>query len=214
MGSRIKVGVVDTGIDYSHPDLRGAIGKGINFINRSLLPYDDNGHGTHIAGTIAAYSSASGIIGVAPRAVIHPVKAFDAHGSAYVSDIIEGIDWCVQNGVNIINMSFGMKTYSNLLDIAVTSAYQSGAVIIASSGNDSMKGSVDYPARLPKVISVGAITRNSKIAPFSNRGRRIDIYAPGEKKSSPPGWAGGTTSLAALPWPHPMCQGSWRLCWP
>jgi subtilisin len=180
-GNRVRIGVIDTGIDFNHPDLLHSVARGVNLLNRNFLPFDDNGHGTHIAGTIAAASNQNGIIGVAPRAVVHPVKAFDYNGSAYVSDIIAGIDWCVQNDLDIINMSFGMKTYSKSLEYAVLNAYQSGKIIIASSGNDGRKASVDYPARFIKVVSVGATTRNNKIAPFSNRGPSIDIYAPGER---------------------------------
>ncbi len=181
MGSRVKVGVIDTGIDYHHPDLQRSISRGINLLNRSLPPFDDNGHGTHIAGTIAAASRKNGILGVAPRASIHPVKAFDYSGNAYVSDIIAGIDWCVQNRLDIINMSFGMKTFSKALEYAVLNAYQAGTIIVASSGNDGRKATVDYPARFQQVVSVGAVTRTNKIASFSNRGKRIDIYAPGER---------------------------------
>ena len=117
-GHRIKIGVIDTGVDYHHPDLRIPWPRGINLLNRGMLPHDDNGHGTHIAGTIAAANSTAGMIGVAPRALIYPVKAFDHNGSAYVSDIVLGIDWCVRNKIDIINMSFGMKTRSKaLLDV-------------------------------------------------------------------------------------------------
>ncbi|WP_206438405.1 S8 family peptidase [Paenibacillus whitsoniae] len=189
VGKNIRVGVIDTGIDYKHPDLKNSISHGINLLNRRVLPYDDNGHGTHIAGTIAATGRYSGIVGVAPRAIIHPVKAFDQHGSAYVSDIIAGIDWCVQNDLDIINMSFGMKTYNPTLEQAVMNAYYNGKVIVASSGNDGRKKSVDYPARFPQVVSVGALTRLGRIAPFSNRGKQIDIYAPGERVYS--AWLGG-----------------------
>ncbi|UKS25640.1 S8 family peptidase [Paenibacillus sp. HWE-109] len=181
VGQNIRVGVIDTGIDYNHPDLRNSISRGINLLNRSMLPFDDNGHGTHIAGTIAATGRHSGIVGVAPRAIIHPVKAFDNSGSAYVSDIIAGIDWCVHNDLDIINMSFGMKSYNRSLEQAVMNAYYRGKIIIASSGNDGKKKTVDYPARFPQVVSVGATTRLGKIAPFSNRGKQIDIYAPGER---------------------------------
>jgi subtilisin len=180
-GQMVKIGVIDTGIDYSHPDLRHCIGHGINLIHTSMPPLDDNGHGTHIAGTIAAAGTPQGIVGVAPKATIHAVKAFDRNGSAYVSDIIAGIDWCVQNDLDIINMSFGMKTYNKSLELAVKNAYRSGIIIVASCGNDGRKAFIDYPARFPHVISVGATTRNNKVAPFSNRGRKIDVYAPGEK---------------------------------
>jgi subtilisin family serine protease len=127
--------------------------------------------------------------GVAPRSLIAPVKAFDRNGSAYVSDIILGIDWCVRNGMNIINMSFGMKTRSKALLSAVNNAYNSGVIIIASSGNDGKLRSVDYPARYPQTISVGATNRQRKVASFSNRGAYIDIYAPGDK--IPSAWLRG-----------------------
>lgn len=180
-GHNIKVGVIDTGIDFGHPDLRHSVSRGINLLARSMLPHDDNGHGTHIAGTIAAANQLYGMVGVAPRAVIHPVKAFDHNGSAYVSDIILGIEWCIRNRMDIINMSFGMKTRSRALLAAVQNARRSGIVIVASSGNDAKRKSIDYPARFPQTVSVGATTRMRRIAPFSNRGSLIDIYAPGDK---------------------------------
>ncbi|MCP1310064.1 S8 family peptidase [Paenibacillus tyrfis] len=180
-GERVRIGVIDTGADYTHPDLRHCLSRGVNILNRQLPPIDDNGHGTHIAGTIAAHTRHRGIIGVAPQAVLHPVKAFDQHGGAFVSDIIGGIDWCVSSGVDIINMSFGMRTYSKALEAAVLSAYRSGIIVVASSGNEGNQAQVDYPARLRQVIAVGATTRKSRIAPFSNIGKQINIYAPGEK---------------------------------
>ncbi|MHA6482067.1 S8 family peptidase [Paenibacillus sp. strain BS8-2] len=180
-GHRVKVGVIDTGVDFNHPDLKHSLLRGINLLSRSKMPYDDNGHGTHIAGTIAASNSMHGMIGVAPRALIAPVKAFDHNGSAFVSDIILGIEWCVRNGMDVINMSFGMKNRSKALLGAVTNAYNSGVIIVASSGNDGKLRYVDYPARYPQTISVGATNKFRKVAPFSNRGASIDIYAPGEK---------------------------------
>jgi subtilisin len=180
-GRRIKIGVIDTGVDYSHPDLQRSVYGGINLIHRHLLPMDDNGHGTHIAGTIAAASQHTGIVGVAPHGAIHAVKAFDYNGTAFVSDIIQGIEWCVRYHMDIINMSFGMKNHSNALESAVRNAVYSGKVVVASSGNNGKMNQMDYPARFPQTIAVGATTRNHKIARFSNRGQRIDIYAPGEQ---------------------------------
>lgn len=180
-GAQVKIGVIDTGIDFSHPDLQHAIGGGINLIHHHMLPIDDNGHGTHISGTIAAASQQAGIIGVAPQASIYAVKAFDHNGTSYVSDIIQGIEWCVRNRIHIINMSFGMKTHSTALEEAVRTAYRAGVVIVASSGNEGRKGFVDYPARFRHTIAVGATTKGRRVAPFCNRGKQIDIYAPGEK---------------------------------
>lgn len=183
-GSRVRIGVVDTGVDYLHPDLRGRVSRGVNLLDRLMLPADDNGHGTHIAGTIAASNSESGIVGVAPQAIIHPVKAFDHNGTAYVSDIVLGIDWCVRNRMHIINMSFGMKNRSKSLHDAVRNANRAGIVVVASSGNEGKQAGIDYPARFSQVISVGATTQHKKIAPFSNRGKSIDLYAPGDKIKS------------------------------
>ncbi|WP_027086375.1 S8 family peptidase [Cohnella panacarvi] len=180
-GYRVKVGVIDTGVDFRHPDLRHSLERGINLLHRMELPQDDNGHGTHIAGTIAAANQQHGMIGVAPRAQIHPVKAFDHNGTAYVSDIILGIEWCVRSGIDVVNMSFGMKTRSRSLYAAVNSAYRSGVLIVASSGNDGRTGSIDYPARYANTIAVGATTRAGRIAGFTNRSRMIDVYAPGER---------------------------------
>lgn len=183
-GHQIRIGVIDTGADFSHPDLRSSLSRGVNLLSPMSPPHDDNGHGTHIAGTIAASGGSKGMMGVAPRALIHPVKAFDHNGSAYVSDIVLGIDWCVQNRMHIINMSFGMKSKSQALLNTVRKAYNAGIVVVASSGNDKKSNGADYPARYPYTISVGATGRDGRIAPFSNRGSRIDIYAPGEKVRS------------------------------
>lgn len=179
-GKEIRIGVIDTGIDYSHPDLQGSIGGGINLINRHMLPIDDNGHGTHISGTIAA-AARHGMTGIAPQATIYAVKAFDHNGTSFVTDIVKGIDWCVRNGLHIINMSFGMRTRSAALEAAVRNASREGVLIVASSGNEGKKGSIDYPARFDTVIAVGATNREKRIASFTNRGTQIDIYAPGDR---------------------------------
>ncbi|MGG3280904.1 S8 family peptidase [Paenibacillus solani] len=180
-GYRIKIAVIDTGVDFSHPDLKYSLTRGINLVHRNILPYDDNGHGTHISGTIAAANSQQGMIGVAPRSAVYPVKAFDHNGSAFVSDIILAIDWCVRAEIDIINMSFGMQTRNRALLDIVNKANQAGVIIVASSGNDGRRRTVDYPARYPQTISVGATDRNRRVPPFSNRGQFVDIYAPGDK---------------------------------
>lgn len=195
-GRRIKIGIIDTGVDFSHPDLRTAIAGGVNFTHRFLPPYDDNGHGTHIAGTIAARQHSlkditkslpaakkmlRGVIGVAPQSSIYALKCFDKNGSAFVSDIILGIDWCIRNKLNIINMSFGMENKSISLWDSIKIAHDAGLIIVASAGNEGKSGDIDYPARFKETIAVGATNRNKEIAPFSNRSRKIDVYAPGER---------------------------------
>jgi len=180
-GYRVKVGVIDTGVDYSHPDLRHSLERGINLLNRMALPQDDNGHGTHISGTIAAANELQGMIGVAPRSTIYPVKAFDHNGTAFVSDIVLGIEWCVRNQVDVVNMSFGMRTRSRSLLSAVNRAYHSGVLIVASSGNEGRVGEIDYPAGFGQTIAVGATNRAGRVAKFTNRSPLIDIYAPGDR---------------------------------
>jgi len=200
IGKKIRIAVIDTGVDYSHPDLEHAVRTGYNVLQPHLPPHDDNGHGTHIAGTIAARGNSSGMTGTAPDAEIYPVKAFDHQGSASISDIVAGIEWCIENRMAIINMSFGMRRDSLALREAVRRAYRAGIVIVASAGNDG-KRQADYPASYPEVISVGATSRNRQVLSMSNRGEKIDIYAPGEKVMST--WPGGDycvlrgTSMAA-----------------
>ena len=183
-GAKVKIAVIDTGIDYNHPDLRHAVAGGINFVEPYRSPIDDNGHGTHIAGTIAAVSTGNGVLGVAPEAKIYAVKAFDQYGTAYVSDIVAGVEWSIDNHMQIINMSFGMKTPHKALEEALRTAYRKGMVIVASSGNEGKIGDIDYPARYRNVLAVGATAKHQRVSAFSNRGRRIDIYAPGHKVMS------------------------------
>jgi subtilisin len=188
-GKGIRVAVVDTGIDYSHPDLYGRIGEGYNAIKPGWPPHDDNGHGTHMSGIIAACRAENGITGIAPEVTIYPIKAFDNQGSAYIRQIISSIDWCVYKKVHVINMSFGMKQRTSELQSALSRASRAGIIIVASSGNDGRRGWVDYPAKYKHVLSVGAHTKKGKISPFSNQSSSIDIYAPGESIRSC--WLGG-----------------------
>ncbi|MFD2673419.1 S8 family peptidase [Marinicrinis sediminis] len=183
-GEGVKIAVIDTGINYYHPDLKQAVQKGFNVLHRYQLPVDDNGHGTHIAGTIAASSASDGMTGVAPHAHIYPVKAFDYHGSAYISDIIMGLEWCISQKMDIINMSFGMKEHSESLQYAIRKAADAGCIIVASSGNDGNKNDIDYPAKFPETISVSATNKDRRIAKFSNRSKAVNIYAPGDKIQS------------------------------
>ena len=179
LGQGVGVAIIDTGVYHQHPDLHEAVGIGFHVLRPGELPRDDNGHGTHIAGTIAAYGKKSGIAGVAPGAMVHAVKAFDAKGSAYVQDLVDAINWCVRHRIPIINMSFGIHANSPSLRRAVSNAYRHGCVIVASAGNDGNDHTVDYPARYDEVVSVGAVDREGKVAPFSNDSGRIDLYAPG-----------------------------------
>lgn len=173
----IKVCAIDTGVDTSHPDLKGNIKGGYNAINPKNSFKDDNGHGTHVAGIIAAVDNSIGVVGVAPQADIYAVKALNSNGTGYVSDIIEGLDWAVNNKMDVVNMSFGVSTDNQSLHDAISIAYEAGIVLVAASGNNP-ESTVAYPAAYPEVISVTALDSNNNIAPFASRGK-VDIAAPG-----------------------------------
>ncbi|SDW32471.1 S8 family peptidase [Paenibacillus sp. CF384] len=176
-GKGAGIAIIDTGI-AKHSDLR--IYGGVNTMGGSSYK-DDNGHGTHVAG-IAAAIGANGIIqGVAPRARLYAVKALDASGAGYVSDIIKGIDWCISKKIPIINMSLGLEgETSSALKEAVQRARQNGIIVVASAGNSGTStGRIDQPARYSSALAVAASTRNGKVANYSSRGYGIDVTAPG-----------------------------------
>ncbi|BBI33119.1 S8 family peptidase [Cohnella abietis] len=174
-GSNIKLGIIDTGI-ARHPDLK--IAGGVNTINGKSF-HDDNGHGTHVAG-IAAATGHQKIYGIAPKVSLYAVKVLDATGSGYITDIVEGINWCLANGIKIMNMSFGSTADSKLLKDTIRRARKQGAVMIASAGNSGhFFRQIDAPARYPETIAVAATTIKNRVAFFSSRGSGIDIAAPG-----------------------------------
>lgn len=178
-GQGVRVGVLDTGVDLTHPDLEGNLAEGVNLIDPDSPPGDDNGHGTHVSGTIAALQNRLGVVGVAPGATIVPIKAFDAEGESALSDLISGIDWALRNEILILNMSFGTGRSSLALARAVRIAYNRGLVMIAASGNDGGEANVDYPAWYPGVLAVGATDEEDGIAEFSSGGVGLDLVAPG-----------------------------------
>lgn len=200
-GYGVKVAVVDTGIDYTHPDLDANVAGCVTFVWRTTDCRDDNGHGTHVAGTIAAENNGIGVVGVAPNASLYGVKVLDRTGSGYVSDVIAGIDWSADNGMNVITMSLGSGSDVSALHAAVDSAYSRGIVIVASAGNEN--GTISYPARYSSVIAVTATDSGNNKASFSNYGPEAELAAPGVSIYST--YKGGTyatlsgTSMAA---PH------------
>jgi len=176
-GDSVKVGVIDTGIDLKHPDLKANIKGGYNAINPLKSPNDDNGHGTHVAGIIAALDNDIGIIGVGPQIDLYAIKVLNANGSGYLSDVIEGLDWAVNNGMQVVNMSLGTSQDVPSFHEAIINVYNAGVTIVAAAGNTG--GSVVYPAAYPEVIAVSATDQNNQIASWSSRGPEIDLSAPG-----------------------------------
>jgi subtilisin family serine protease len=200
-GDPVKVGVIDTGIDLSHPDLKSNIKGGYNTIYPWKSPNDDNGHGTHVAGIIAALNNSIGVVGVGPDIDLYAIKVLNASGSGYLSDVIEGLDWAVANGMQVVNMSLG--TSQNVLSFheAIIRAYNAGVVIVAAAGNSG--GAVSYPAAYPEVIAVSATDQNNQIASWSSRGPEVDLAAPGVSiYSTYKGQSYATLSGTSMATPH------------
>lgn len=177
-GTGINVAVVDTGIELAHPDLMANIKGSYNAISPTKSANDDNGHGTHVAGTIGAQGNTIGVIGVAPAVNLYAVKVLNRNGSGYISDIIEGIDWAVAHNINVINMSLGASSDVQAFHDAVIRAHDAGIVIVAAAGND-LGGPVNFPGAYPEVIGVSATDSNNVVASFSSVGPEVDLAAPG-----------------------------------
>ncbi|MCL2083385.1 MAG: S8 family peptidase [Oscillospiraceae bacterium] len=208
--TKTKVAVLDSGVDM----VRGIeLADTINLVPEehyiSPLFLDVSGHGTSIASIIAG-NPENEVQGVNPDAALYSVKVLDRNNKAPVSRIIEGIYWCIDNDMKIINMSFGTKTYSKALQKAIEDTYDAGLLMVAASGNNA--DDVEYPAAFPEVMAVAATNTSAEISDFSNTGEELEIAAPGEKIKAA-GFFGGQivtegTSIAA-----PHVTGAASLLW-
>ena len=181
-GEGVMVAVLDTGADTHHPDLKDAIVKTKSFADRGPVS-DGNGHGTHCAGIIGARANNYGIVGVAPKCKFIIGKVLADNGSGNNNWISDGIIWAAEQGANVINMSLGSNYPSPTIEKAVKEAYKINkrCVIVAAAGNDGEEfpDSVNHPAALEEVISVGAVCKDSQWAYFSSIGHNLDFVAPG-----------------------------------
>jgi len=178
-GKGIVVAVIDTGVSRVEDLKNTNFVKGYDFVNDREDASDDNGHGTHVAGTIAQSTNNNfGVAGVAYEASIMPLKVLSGSGGGTISDIAEAIIFAADNGANVINMSLGGGGESKLMQEAIDYAYKKGVVIVAAAGN-SNRNAAFYPARYPKVIAVSATSATGEKAPYSNYGAGVDVAAPG-----------------------------------
>jgi major intracellular serine protease len=195
-GDGVVIAVLDTGCQADHPDLKGQIIEGVNFTDDDQGdPHnisDGNGHGTHVAGTIAAVENGKGVIGVAPKAKLLILKVLNSQGQGTYQSITNAIhyaiDWRGKNDerVRVISMSLGGPVYDYQMHMAIRRATESGIVVICAAGNEGKQEDnwdetieIAYPGALPEVIQVGAVDLNQKIAYFSNTNDQIDSVAPG-----------------------------------
>jgi subtilisin family serine protease len=149
-GDNVKVAVVDTGISTVHPDLVANLKGGASFVSYTAKYNDDNGHGSHVAGIIGALNNSIGVVGVGPKIDLYAVKVLDRNGKGYISDIIKGLEWCINNKMQVVNMSLGSSTYSQSLADAVKKVNAAGIVQVAAAGNSG--ADVIYPAALEEAI--------------------------------------------------------------
>ncbi|MHB1355179.1 MAG: C1 family peptidase [Anaerolineae bacterium] len=189
-GEGVIIAIVDTGVDSNHPDLVGNLVPGATFVAGTTTPEDDNGHGTHVAGIAAGIANNGGIMGVAPRAKIMPVKVMDQAGNGDYLAITNGIIWAVNHGAGVINLSVGGYGESSTLQGAIQYAYSNGVVLACAAGNGGTNQAF-YPAYFSECLAVAATDEWDIDAYFSNYGDWVDVSAPGVAITS--SWLGGGT---------------------
>ncbi|HEX2887099.1 S8 family peptidase, partial [Vineibacter terrae] len=202
-GKGMKVAVLDTGIDWTHPDLAANVKGSVSFVPGETA-MDGNSHGTHCAGTIAAPINGVGVVGVAPEASLYAVKVLANNGSGNWSWLIAGLNWCIQNRMHIASMSLGGGSAPVALEAMCNAAFNAGILLVAAAGNSGPgMGTVGVPGKYKNVIAVSAIDNNNVIASFSSRGPEVEICAPGvQVLSTVPGGGYGTKSGTSMACPH------------
>jgi subtilisin len=184
VGKDIKVGILDSGINYNHPDLAANYAGGYDFVNSDNNPMDDNGHGTHVAGTVAAVRNGAGVVGAAPAAKLYALKVLNASGSGSFSSMIAALEWCVTQGIAIANHSYGAgQDPGTIVRQAYDNSAAAGILHIAAAGNSGTKSgggnNVGWPARYDSVVAVAATDSNNNRASFSSTGPTVELSAPG-----------------------------------
>ncbi|MED4014556.1 MULTISPECIES: S8 family peptidase [Sutcliffiella] len=207
-GSGVKVAILDTGIDRNHEDLNVRGGHSVFTDSANRDPYyDGSGHGTHVAGTVAALNNSVGVLGVAYNAELYAVKVLNNSGSGSYAGIAEGIEWAVNNGMDIINMSLGGSMSSSILEEWCNIAYNSGVLVVAAAGNSGRTNgrgdTVGYPAKYDSVIAVAAVDSSNNRASFSSTGPAVEIAAPGVNiLSTTPGNSYASYNGTSMASPH------------
>ena len=214
-GKDQTVCIIDTGINYNHPDLAGKLAGGYDFVNNDEDPMDDNGHGTHVAGIVAANGN---IMGVAPDSKIVAIKVLFFDGSGSLSDVFDGIDWCVNNSkelnISVISLSLGTDCTNPVTNHTCTQSFCDSAAplveeaisknisIVIATGNEGLNDRISFPACIPGVIAVAASDKSDSFASFSNRNSDVKLTAPGTSIRSTYGNDYAVLSGTSMAAPH------------
>jgi subtilisin len=207
-GVGVRVAVIDTGIDYTHPDLALNHAGGHDFVNGDADPFDDHGHGTHVAGIVAARDDGAGVVGAAPQAIVYALKVLDATGTGAFSSVIAALQWAVDNGVQVTNNSYGSsQDPGDIVRQAFDNAEAAGLLHVAAAGNSgTCLGSgdnVEFPARYASVVAVAATDSLDASPCFSSTGPDVELSAPGvEVNSTIPGGGYQLFSGTSMAAPH------------
>jgi|GEM_PF-5333641 len=213
-GKGVVVAVVDSGVDYNHPDLKDNIDRdasgniiGYNFVNNTVDPMDDLGHGTHVAGTIAAEGNndpdhsvdgGTRVIGVGPELKIMPVKVLDSNGNGSLTNLVAGLKFAADNGAKVINNSWGGSQATPVFDDILDYIYQKNIVDVFAAGNSNLDVYWNHPGGNSKVITVGASNSLDQRSCYSNYGDYVDFLAPGGDSTSPNCFGGGSKNDTIL----------------
>ncbi len=221
-GQAVTIAVVDTGIDLDHSDLQANLASGKSFVDGVSSANDDYGHGTHVAGIVAAVANNGGVVGVAPLATLMPVKVLDNQGSGSLYAVAQGIEWATDHGADIINLSLGSVSDSSTLEDAVEYAYDEGVLLVAAGGNCGSstyylsgcdyQNQPLYPGAYDQVMAVAATDSGDARAGFSNQGSYIEIAAPGSSIYSTYS-GGGYTTMSGTSMATPHVAGLAALIW-
>jgi subtilisin len=202
-GEGVKVAIIDSGIDYVHydlsgpqpvyPEFNGNYRGGWDFVNNDADPIDDNGHGTHVAGILAADKNGYLVVGVAPQVELYSLKVVDASGNGEYSSVIAALQWAVDHGIDVVNMSIGGHEASQALADAVEAAYRAHVLMVAAAGNVNPMSwqevwygcPVVYPAAYPHVLATTYTNPTDSLTGFSCTGPEVDFAAPGDQVFSP-----------------------------
>ena len=217
-GQRMVIAVIDTGVNASHPDLAGHVLTGYNALTGGTLTKDDNGHGTHVAGILGALANDTGLAGVAYNARIRPVKIFDANGNGTAASLGAGIRYAIINRAQILNLSLGAA--GPVVEADIRSAAANNRLTVAAAGN-SGQANPEWPARYAKqswargrIIAVGAVDANNRIAAFSNRAgdtQNFYLVAPGTTVFST--YRNGYAYMSGTSMATPYVSGAAAVVW-